>query len=176
MFDPERLFFRTRNTLLAFALKEAGIPWKRAEAPCLNIYDAEKLPALGVSSIQEAVEKGIPGDVDYFFERSELLTQCLKAFDAESERMAKLIEGKRLTITYGVDNPEEMVRLVCRFGKTYPKFKNLWREMVPKLRAKNPGIERTKKLADGRVRKKHPGFRIVGRDATPETLKHLKMK
>lgn len=175
MFDPSRLFFRTRNTLLAFALREAGIPWKCKETPCINIYDAERLPDMGVSSIQEAVDKGIPGEVDYFFERSETLSACLKAFDDEQRRMAQILSGNALAATYDIE-PEEMARLVCRFGKTYPKFKGLWREMVPKLRTKNPGKERSSTTRDGKTKRVHPGYRIVGRDAGEKTLKHLKLR
>lgn len=167
--------FATDNTLLAFALRNAGVPWADSNSPCWNVYQPDALKKFGLSSIDEAVQRGIPGKVTYFLERVEKLDELLKAFDTQSAVTDEIQSGKDVPASIDIA-PEDMMRVVAHVLKGYNDFKGLWKRVPPKLMIPNPGKTRKKTLSDGRVRYSSPGARIVGAKASQETLTHLKIK
>lgn len=167
--------FRTKNTLLAFALLECGCEWLDPLKPCSNLYFADDLKKRGIDTCDQAIAKGIPGEVEYSFKRTETLNACLIAFDKEQDFLKTIENGQQVPNTYDIE-PEEMARIVCRCLKTYGGFKTLWQKVPYSLYVRNEGPVRVKEKPNGGKTITGPGFRIVGQHATDATLKRLRLK
>jgi len=172
--NKELLFFQTDNTALAFALRNAGVPWKNPADPCWNVYTPEMLASYGVKTIEEAVAKGKPGKVTYFLEYADNLDALKKAWGEQVEESEKIEGGASSTREIDVE-PEDVIRIAAHLLKGYAKFKTLWREVPPKLYVRNQGKVRKSRRPDGSTVYKHPGARIASANTPKEDLKRLKL-
>lgn len=89
-------YFSTQNRRLAFALATAGC--QLAPKPTQNLYTVDFLRSRGIGvgltpeeAAKVAMAKKIPGIVTYFFVRSDLLMEAIKAWDdmAKAAKEAK---------------------------------------------------------------------------------------
>lgn len=158
----QALPFSTTNTALALVLHTVGVPLVTIE----NFYTPEILRGLGVGSVREAVNKGLPGRVTYFFEPVENLAALIAVFDASKE---KIQSGANSEIDA---DAETAVHLAAFILAKRNIFAGLWQKRVPKY-AVFDGERTETKNDDGSVTVTLPAAKIVSLNASPATRKKL---
>lgn len=194
----EEQSFDTREALLALSLSLAGCEPLDAAQPCFNLFDEEILAKLGYrgshlfESAKEAWDLKEKGDVGYVFQMSPRLPDLVLAYRDQAKQIEELADGttaKSLLIKIlgqhelgAVMEDEMILRISCVILKTRGQYVNLWKQMVPLLRA--PVAGRTKHFDDTILSKgrlveakgvKKPGFQVVSLNISDEHRKAMRL-
>ena len=157
----------TRNTSLAVVAFLLRIPVSRK-----RVYTEEFLKESRMTAHQ-AHKAQIIGQVDYAIDTTDpFASRVVQAFNEEKIRIE---EGGETSAEFDVD-PEVVARIACRVLYARKNFMKDLLSVIPFLRLRNPGSERTTpKKSDGSFTKEIPGFKDIRLDADETTKSHLKL-
>lgn len=155
---PQKTPYNTRNAALAITLHALGVPWAKGDngkpVGVFNCYTVDTLrgietarkaagkPALGLAGksledgIRIAFKAGIPGDVEYLFERTPTLYAVLEGWE-EQEKIIDAAGTESAKAGNLMVQPETAARIACQILKTRRDFfggKNtppLWQHVSP---------------------------------------------
>jgi len=121
--------FATNNFALAVVLSTVGVPWADEGHRCSNEYSAEDLQKAGLTA-EQAVANGSPGQVQWFFQRTDELSSILSDFDA----IWKSKPGDDLNVP--ATSQRDAAKIVTMALKNRKTLVNDWKVPAPRVAIK----------------------------------------
>ena len=184
IFGPGDQPLLLRDSILAFALHLAFVPFGDDEMPCVNHYTPDQLRELGYTGMLpqaaalQAVKDGNKGTVEYMFKQPD--SDLVTAFE-DQKKVIQASEGefrdvvKNLIEDYknGARSYEEMIiRLACTMVFMRAEFISMWKAIEPWIQYVDTTTN-TEDLPDGSRVVSVGGFKFVGANAGKKTLERL---
>lgn len=187
VYGPGDVPILTEDTVLAFALYLAFVPFTDETLPCINTYTIDQLRKLGyrgmlpLEAARKAAESGQKGTVQYMFRQPDDNRLVAIYHDQvevlrKSEGLARDAVKNLLTdFTAGArDYEETIIRLVVTLIYMRGAFLTLWQQTESMLKIVAEGKPERTEMPDGRgFTLTHGGFKMIGVHASEETQRRM---
>lgn len=173
------------DSILAFALYMALVPFYDDDWPCVNYYTPEMLRDLGYKGLKPqeaaimATNDGNKGIVTYMFRQPE--SELVNAFadekkliessdDKACDRVKALMEAyKAGARSYG----ETIVRVMAVSIYMRAEFVTMWQKFQSLIQLETPVRKSERKLSDGSRVVESTGFKFIGMNAGSKVKERL---